>query len=60
MPNRLVEIIDRQAARIGEREAYRFCWRKEGEWLSTSWREFALQVKVAAKAIATFSLDPQD
>lgn len=60
MPNRLVEIIDRQAARIGEREAYRFCWRKEGEWLSTSWSEFALQVKVAAKALATFSLDPQD
>lgn len=58
--NRLVEIIDRQAARYGDREAYSFCWRKDGEWLSTSWREFAVQVDVAAKALARLGLLEKD
>lgn len=60
MPNRLVEIIDTQARRLGEREAYRFCWRKDGEWLSTTWAEFALQVDVAAKALARLGLIEKD
>lgn len=60
MPNRLVEIIDRQAARLGAREAYRFCWRKEGDWLSTSWTEFASQVAVAAKALCLLGLLEKD
>lgn len=60
MPNRLVEIIDTQARRLGEREAYRFCWRKDGEWLSTTWSEFALQVDVAAKALARLGLIEKD
>ena len=58
--NRLVEIIDQQAARYGDREAYSFCWRKDGEWLSTSWREFAVQVDVAAKALARLGLLEKD
>lgn len=58
--NRLVEIIDQQAARYGDREAYSFCWRKDGEWLSTSWREFAVQVDVAAKALACLGLLEKD
>lgn len=55
MENILVEIIDRQARKYGDREAYRFCWRKDGEWLSTSWTEFAAQVKVAGKALAAWA-----
>ena len=58
--NRLVEILPRQAAKYGDREAYRFCWRKNGEWLSTSWREFALQVEVAAKALCALGLIEKD
>lgn len=58
--NRLVEIIDQQGARYGDREAYSFCWRKDGEWLSTSWREFAVQVDVAAKALACLGLLEKD
>ena len=60
MANRLVEIIPANAEKYGDREAYRFCWRKDGEWLSTSWREFALQVNVAAKALASLNLIEKD
>lgn len=60
MANRLVEIISRQAGKYGEREAYRFCWRKDGEWLSTSWAEFAVQVEVAGKALAAMGLLEKD
>ena len=60
MANKLVEIIPAQAARYGSREAYRFCWRKDGEWLSTSWQEFAAQVAVAANALASLGLIEKD
>ena len=60
MPNKLVELIPRQAARYRDREAYRFCWRKDGEWLSTSWEEFATQVDVAARALANLGLLEKD
>ncbi len=60
MANKLVEIIPAQARRYGNREAYRFCWRKDGEWQSTSWTEFEAQVNVAAKALATLGLIEKD
>ncbi len=60
MPNRLVEIVPRQAERYGEREAYRFCWRKDGEWQSTSWKEFSLQIDVAGKALCEMGLLEKD
>lgn len=60
MANKLVEMVSSQAGRYGSREAYRFCWRKDGEWLSTSWKEFALQVEVAAKALAMLGVAEKD
>lgn len=60
MANRLVEMISANAARYGAREAYRFCWRKDGEWLSTSWADFALQVEVAAKSLYELGLQEKD
>lgn len=60
MPNRLAHIISEQAARLSDKEAYRFCWRKDGEWLSTSWHEFALQVDVAARALVRLGLIEKD
>ena len=60
MSNRLVEIVHSQAKRRGDKEAYRFCWRKEGEWLSTSWTEFAAQVDVAARALGALGLIEKD
>lgn len=60
MANRLVDIIPSQALRYGDREAYRFCWRKDGEWLPTSWKEFKAQVDVAGKALARMGLVEKD
>lgn len=60
MPNKLVETISRQARERGDREAYRFCWKKEGEWQSASWTEFAAQVNVAARALAAMGLIEKD
>ncbi len=60
MANKLVEMISRNGRKYGDREVYRFCWRKDGEWLSTSWSDFALQVDVAAKALAELGLIEKD
>lgn len=60
MANKLVRTIDRQAQKYGEREAYRFCWRKDGEWLSTSWNEFHSQIDVAGRALAVMGLKEAD
>ena len=60
MANRLVEIVSTQARHYGDREAYRFCWRKDGEWQSTSWTEFEAQVNVASKALAAMGLIEKD
>lgn len=60
MANKLVEIIPAQARRYGDREAYRFCWRKDGEWQSTSWLEFNAQVDVVGKALARLGLLEKD
>lgn len=60
MANLLVEIVERQAHRFGNREAYRFCWRKDGEWLSTSWKDFAVQVKTAGRALCAMGLNELD
>lgn len=60
MANKLVEIVPRQAEHYKDREAYRFCWRKDGEWLSTSWHEFNAQVNVAGKALAMIGLLEKD
>lgn len=58
--NKLVETIGRQALRYGSREAYRFCWRKDGEWLATSWEEFAAQTNTAARALAMLRVREKD
>ncbi len=60
MANKLVEIVADNARRLQGREAYRFCWRKDGEWLSTPWEEFAVQVDVAAKSLAMLGLLEKD
>ncbi|MDE7181151.1 MAG: long-chain fatty acid--CoA ligase [Muribaculaceae bacterium] len=60
MPNYLVDIIDRNAARFPKHEAYRFCWRKNGDWMSTPWEDFASQVNTAAKALCSLGLLEKD
>lgn len=60
MANRLVEIISNNAQKHGKREAYRFCWTKNGKWKTTNWKEFAAQIETAAKALNTMSLLEKD
>ncbi len=60
MANQLVEMVAAGARRYGRREAYRFCWRKDGEWLSTSWADFKTQTEVAAAGLAALGLVPGD
>lgn len=60
MAHKLVETIGANARKLAGHEAYRFCWRKDGEWLSTTWEEFAVQIEVAAKALASLGLIEKD
>lgn len=60
MANKLVEMIRRQAEKYVDREAYRFCRRKAGEWLPTSWEEFRTQIDVAARALARLGAKEKD
>ena len=60
MANKLCEIVPRHAREKGNAEAYRFCWRKEGEWLSTTWEEFNAQINVAASVFPQLGLLEKD
>ena len=60
MANKLVETIERNARKYGKREAWRFCWRKEGDWMETSWEDFATQIHVAGRALAALGLLEKD
>lgn len=60
MANKLVEMIRKQAEKYGDREVFRYTWRKAGEWLPTSWEEFRRQIDVAAKALARLGVKEKD
>lgn len=60
MANKLCEIVPRQARLRKEAEAYRFCWRKDGEWISTNWEEFNAQIDVAAFSLCHLGLIEKD
>lgn len=60
MANKLCEIVPRHASERKDSEAYRFCWRKEGEWMKTTWEEFNAQINVAAHALPQLGLLEKD
>ena len=60
MANKLCEIVPRHAAEKGNDEAYRFCWRKDGEWLKTTWEEFNAQIDVASNVFPILGLLEKD
>lgn len=60
MANLLLRAIRRRAEEDPGRECYRFCWRKEGEWVSTSRMEFLTQTEVAGRAFAAMGLLEKD
>lgn len=60
MGNVLIKIVEENALREPQKESYRFCWRKDGEWLSTSRSEFIAQTHVAALAMHRLGLLEKD
>lgn len=60
MANRLCEIVPKHARAKATAEAYRFCWRKDGEWLSTTWEEFNAQIEVASRVYPLLGLLEKD
>lgn len=60
MANKLCEIVPYHSARKGDKEAYRFCWRKDGEWLKTTWEEFDAQINVASRVFPQLGLLEKD
>lgn len=59
-PNILTDITRRQATRMPERTAFRFPWRKAGEWLPTTYAELETQVNVTARALCRLGLIEKD
>lgn len=60
MTNKLLNAVAEQARRNPDHEAYRFCWRKDGEWISTTRSEFMSQTDVAARALFRLGLIEKD
>lgn len=58
--NQLSQAIYKNAADRGDEQAYRFCWRKDGEWLPTTWSELATQIDVAARALCVLGIREGD
>ena len=58
--NKLLKTIGERARQMPGYEAYRFCWRKDGEWLSTSREEFLTQTETAARALYRLGLCEKD
>ena len=60
MANKLCEIVPRHAREKGNSEAYRFCWRKDGEWQKTTWEEFNAQINVASRVFPMLGVLEKD
>lgn len=58
--NKLLKWAEDNAINNPQFEAYRFCWRKEGEWISSTRDEFIAQTIVAAKALCRLRLIEKD
>lgn len=58
--NKLLKWAEDNAINNPQFEAYRFCWRKEGEWISSTRDEFIAQTIVAAKALCSLGLIEKD
>lgn len=60
MAHQLINSLEERSRMNPDAEAYRFCWRKDGEWISTSRREFTTQTNVAARALLRLGLLEKD
>ena len=60
MPNILTNLVAKNAARYGEREAFSCQYAGSEEWIATSWNELRRQTQAAACALETLGVEPQD
>lgn len=60
MANKLIEMVNSQAARYSTREVYRHKDYATNQWISTSWIEFQRDVEKASLAFETLGLKPQE
>lgn len=60
MSNILTNLISYQAAKYGDREVFRHKTSIDGEWITTSWKEFQSQVNNIAYAMEFLELRPQE
>lgn len=60
MAHKLITAVEARALSAPEAEAYRFCWRKDGEWIHTSRKDFITQTLVAARALRRLGLMEKD
>lgn len=56
--NKFVELIPRQAAKYGDREALRYRDYDTQQWTSLSWRDMASQIENVALALAAWQIEP--
>lgn len=60
MANKLIEMVNSQTLRYGDREVYRHKDSATNQWISTSWNEFQRDVEYASLAFETLGLKPQE
>ncbi|MDE6136378.1 MAG: long-chain fatty acid--CoA ligase [Muribaculaceae bacterium] len=60
MPNILTNLVAKNAARYGEREAFSCQYAGSEEWIATSWNALHHQTEAAACALETLGVEPQD
>ncbi len=60
MANKLVELVDIQCNRKGDKEVYRQKDNVSGEWKVTTWNEFRKGICKAAYALETLGIDVQE
>ncbi|MDD2961644.1 MAG: long-chain fatty acid--CoA ligase [Muribaculaceae bacterium] len=60
MANKLVELISSQAAKYGNREVFRHKSYDTKDWITTSWDQFAKEVKEAALAFEILGIKEKD
>ena len=54
------KLVHLQAARIGDRIAFRHKDETSGDWIPTTWKDFSAKVMKVAKAMAAFGIQEHD
>ncbi|HMA22647.1 MAG TPA: AMP-binding protein, partial [Gemmatimonadaceae bacterium] len=58
MPTRIIDALDRTARARGDNPALRR--KRDGNWETTSWREYRAQIRLAGRALIALGVEPGD